>query len=95
MSLSIEEVMRIAALARLETSPAEARATQAQLNEIFDLIGQMQAVDTAGIEPMSHGQDLVLRLREDVVTERDQRELFQSVAPQVEAGLYLVPKVIE
>jgi aspartyl-tRNA(Asn)/glutamyl-tRNA(Gln) amidotransferase subunit C len=95
MSLSIEEVMRIASLARLETSPAEALATQAQLNDIFDLIGRMQAADTAGIEPMSHGQDLVLRLREDVVTESDQRELFQSVAPQVEAGLYLVPRVIE
>ena len=95
MSLSIEEVMRIADLARLETSPAEAAATQAQLNDIFDLIGRMQAADTAGIEPMSHGQDLVLRLREDAVTERDQRELFQSVAPQVEAWLYLVHKMIE
>ena len=55
----------------------------------------MQAVDTSGVEPMSHGQDLILRLREDAVTEADQRTLFQSVAPQVEAGLYLVPKVIE
>jgi aspartyl-tRNA(Asn)/glutamyl-tRNA(Gln) amidotransferase subunit C len=95
MSLSIEEVMRIASLARLETSPTEALATQSQLNNIFDLIGQMRAADTTGIEPMSHGQDLILRLREDVVTEENQREPFQSVAPQVEAGLYLVPKVIE
>jgi aspartyl-tRNA(Asn)/glutamyl-tRNA(Gln) amidotransferase subunit C len=55
----------------------------------------MQAVDTTGIEPMSHAQDVVLRLRDDVVTEPDQHELFQSVAPQVETGLYLVPKVIE
>ena len=55
----------------------------------------MQAVDTSGIAPMSHAQDLVLRLREDAVTEQDQRAQFQAAAPQVEAGLYLVPKVIE
>ena len=55
----------------------------------------MQAVDTSAIQPMSHAQDLTQRLRDDVVTESDQRELFQSVAPQVEAGLYLVPRVIE
>ena len=55
----------------------------------------MQRVDTEGVEPMSHGQDLKLRLREDFVTERDERERFQSVAPKVEQGLYLVPKVIE
>lgn len=95
MSLSIQEVTRIAALARIETSPAEALAVQSQLNDIFALIGEMQGVDTTGIEPMSHGQNLILRLREDRVTEQDQRALYQSVAPQVEAGLYLVPKVIE
>jgi len=95
MSLSLDEVIRIANLARIETSPAEALAAQSQLNDIFALIGEMQAVDTSGVEPMSHGQDLILRLREDAVTEADQRALFQSVAPQVEAGLYLVPKVIE
>ena len=95
MSLSLDEVTRIASLARIETSPAEALAAQSQLNDIFALIGEMQAVDTSGVEPMSHGQDLVLRLRDDAVTEADQRTLFQSVAPQVEAGLYLVPKVIE
>ena len=66
-----------------------------QLSGIFALIEQMQAVDTTGIEPMSHAQNVVLRLRDDAVTESDQHELFQSVAPQVEAGLYLVPKVIE
>jgi len=93
--LSLDEVKRIAHLARLEISEAEAAQTQGQLNDIFRLIEQMQAVDTAGIEPMSHAQDVVLRLREDAVTESDQRPQFQSVAPQVEAGLYLVPKVIE
>jgi len=95
MPLSLEEVRRIAALARIDISDAEAKATQSQLNGIFELIGAMQKVSTDGIEPMSHAQDLVLRLREDKVTEEDRREPFQSVAPQVEAGLYLVPKVIE
>jgi len=93
--LSLEEVKRIAHLARLEISEAEAAQTLGQLNDIFRLIEQMQAVGTEGIEPMSHAQDVVMRLREDAVTESDQRARLQSVAPQVEAGLYLVPKVIE
>jgi aspartyl-tRNA(Asn)/glutamyl-tRNA(Gln) amidotransferase subunit C len=97
MPLSIDEVRRIAQLARIGISGAEARAVQAQLNDIFKLIEQMQKVDTDGIEPMAHGQGLALRLRGDEVKEADQRELYQSVAPKgtVEAGLYLVPKVIE
>jgi aspartyl-tRNA(Asn)/glutamyl-tRNA(Gln) amidotransferase subunit C len=95
MSLSVDEVKKIAHLARIEISEAEALATRQQLNDIFALIGQMQAVNTEGIEPMSHAQDLMLRLRDDVVTEQDQHVLFQSIAPQVEGGLYLVPKVIE
>ena len=95
VSLSLEEVKRIAHLARIEISEAEAVQTQGQLNDIFGLIESMQAVDTEGIAPMSHAQDLMLRLREDAVTESDQHPLFQSVAPQVEDGLYLVPKVIE
>jgi len=73
----------------------EIEAARSQLSGIFALIAEMQAVDTKGIEPMSHAQDVSQRLREDAVTETDQRELFQSIAPQVEAGLYLVPKVIE
>ena len=95
MSLCLEDVKRIAHLARIGVSEEEATAVLIQLNGIFGLIEEMQAVSTAGIEPMSHAQDVVLRLREDVVSEGDQHELFQSVAPQVEAGLYLVPKVIE
>ncbi len=95
MPLSLDEVKRIAHLARLEISEAEAEQTQGQLNDIFGLIESMQAVGTEGVEPMAHAQDLVLRLREDAVTESDRHALFQSVAPQVEAGLYLVPKVIE
>lgn len=95
MPLSIEEIRRIATLARIEVTESEQESVRAQLNDIFAMIEQMQAVDTAGIEPMAHAQDVTLRLRADVVTETDQHELYQSVAPQVEADLYLVPKVIE
>lgn len=95
MSLSLDDVKRVANLARIEVSEDEARTTLAQLSDIFNLIQQMQAVNTSAIKPMSHAQDVMQRLREDVVTEIDQRELFQSIAPQVEAGLYLVPKVVE
>ena len=95
MSLTTDDVKKVARLARLAMSEAEVQAAQAQLNGIFELIAEMQAVDTSGIEPMSHAQDVIQRLREDHVTETNQRELFQSIAPQVEAGLYLVPQVIE
>jgi aspartyl-tRNA(Asn)/glutamyl-tRNA(Gln) amidotransferase subunit C len=95
MSLSIDDVKKVARLARLAMSAEEAQAAHAQLSNIFGLIAEMQAVDTTGIEPMSHAQDVTQRLRADVVSETDQRALFQSIAPQVEAGLYLVPQVIE
>ena len=93
--LSLDEVRRIADLARIEVPETAVAALQHQLNGIFGLIEQMRAVDTAGVEPMAHAIDVTQRLREDRVTETDQHELFQSVAPQVEDGLYLVPKVIE
>ena len=97
MSLSLNDVKRIAYLARIAIDDIEAAAVLKQLSGIFALIEQMQAVDTAGIEPMSHAQDVVLRLREDVVTETDQHKLFQSLVlkDHVKADLYLVPKVIE
>jgi aspartyl-tRNA(Asn)/glutamyl-tRNA(Gln) amidotransferase subunit C len=95
MSLSLQEVKRVAWLARIEISEAEAEAAQGPLNDIFRLIEQMQSVDTEGIAPMAHAQDVVQRLREDKVTETDQHALYQSIAPQVENSLYLVPKVIE
>lgn len=95
MSLSTADVEKVARLARLSMNPAEIESARAQLSGIFNLIAEMQAVDTTGIAPMSHAQDLSQRLRDDVVSESDQRELFQSIAPQVEAGLYLVPQVIE
>lgn len=95
MSLTHQDVARIAKLARIAVTDAEIEAVGAQLNNIFGLIAQMQAIDTDGIEPMAHPQDVSLRLRDDVVTESDRREAFQAVAPQVENGLFLVPKVIE
>jgi aspartyl-tRNA(Asn)/glutamyl-tRNA(Gln) amidotransferase subunit C len=95
MPLSLEEVRRIAELARIGVSDVEVRAVQAQLNDILEMIGEMQKVDTEGIAPMTHAQGLALRLREDKVTEESQREQLLSVAPQREQGLYLVPKVIE
>lgn len=95
MTLTATDVMRIAHLARIEVAPSEATTLLPKLEGILQMMGQMQAVDTAGVVPMSHPQDVVQRLREDAVTEQDQRALFQSVAPAVEAGLYLVPKVIE
>ena len=95
MNADGSDVKRLTNLARIELSEEEARATLAQLSEIFGLIQKMQAVDASEIKPMSHAQDVVQRLRPDLVTEKDQRELYQSVAPQVEAGLYLVPRVIE
>ncbi|MCO6427773.1 Asp-tRNA(Asn)/Glu-tRNA(Gln) amidotransferase subunit GatC [Nitrosomonas communis] len=95
MTLSLDDVKRVANLARIEISEDEAQQVLMQLSGIFDLIEQMQAIETSNIEPMSHAQDMIQRLREDVVTESDQHMLFQAIAPQVEAGLYLVPKVIE
>lgn len=95
MTLSVSDVKRIADLAYIEIDEGEAKETLDQLSGIFNLIETMQAVDTATVEPMSHAQSVVQRLREDEITETDQRELYQSIAPQVEAGLYLVPQVIE
>ena len=95
MSLTLEDIRRIAHLARIRIDADEAARYQAQLNDILHLIEQMQAIDTQGIEPMAHACDVYQRLREDVVTEANRREVFQAVAPQVEDGLYLVPKVIE
>jgi aspartyl-tRNA(Asn)/glutamyl-tRNA(Gln) amidotransferase subunit C len=95
MSLELSDVKRIAHLARIEIDDDGAATALQQLSGILGLIEEMQAVNTDGITPMSHSQDVVQRLREDVVTESNQRELFQSIAPAVENGLYLVPKVIE
>lgn len=95
MSLSNEQVGHIARLARIALTDAGIESTRAKLDGIFDLIEQMQAVDTKGVEPMSHPQELATRLRPDAIAETDRRDAFQRIAPQTEAGLYLVPKVIE
>jgi aspartyl-tRNA(Asn)/glutamyl-tRNA(Gln) amidotransferase subunit C len=93
--LSLEQIARIAELARLELTAAESAAMQQQLNGILAMVDQMGSVDTSGVEPMSHPQQAMQRLREDLVTEHDERKSFQAIAPAVEDGLYLVPKVIE
>ena len=99
MSLTPDDVRRLARLARIAIEPAEEAAVLERLNRVLGLIEQMRAVDTSGIEPMSHAGDphrpQGQRLRPDEVREEDQRALYQSVAPAVEDGLYLVPKVIE
>ena len=95
MALSSDEIRRIARLARIAVTDQEAVEIGQKLTGIFQLIEEMQAVDTTGVEPMSHALDMVQRLRDDKITETDRRASFQAIAPQVEAGLYLVPKVIE
>jgi aspartyl-tRNA(Asn)/glutamyl-tRNA(Gln) amidotransferase subunit C len=98
MSLTLEQVRRVAHLARIEVSDAEAQSTLGHLNGIFTLIEAMQAVDTRGVEPMAHAQDLAQRLRADEVSEvngLNRRDDFQAIAPDTENGLYLVPQVME
>lgn len=104
MSLTVTDIKKIAHLARIEVNETEAEATLVKLTGIMNLIAEMQAVDTTGVVPMSHSQDVTQRLREDVVTKTNQRDEFQQNAPQlgngsseqaVAEGLYLVPKVIE
>jgi aspartyl-tRNA(Asn)/glutamyl-tRNA(Gln) amidotransferase subunit C len=96
MSLTRAQIESIAHLARLELEPAEIPVYQESLSRIIDLVGQLDRADTAGVAPMAHPlPGLTQRLRPDVVTEEDRHELYQASAPQVAAGLYLVPKVIE
>ena len=95
MSITPEQVSYIAHLARLKTDPEQADFYAGQLTRIMDLVEQMNAIDTDGIEPMSHPQDAALRLRDDKVTAENRREDYQAIAPEAEQGLYLVPRVIE
>ena len=95
MALEHKDVENIAHLARLAVDEADIPAYARNLSDILALVEQMQAVDTSGVTPMAHPLDAVQRLRDDAVTESDQRDHFQQIAPAVEAGLYLVPKVIE
>ena len=99
MSLSSSDIARIASLAKLDLGADESERMLTQINGFFDLVERMRAVDTHGVEPLSHPvaaiEDVTLRLNADVVTEPDNREANQKSAPAVEAGLFLVPKVIE
>jgi aspartyl-tRNA(Asn)/glutamyl-tRNA(Gln) amidotransferase subunit C len=95
MALSQDDVYRIAHLARIEIDAAEAEGVRTKLTAIFGVLDALAAIDTEGIEPMAHAQDVALPLREDAVTETDRRDDYQKVAPAVQDGLYLVPRVIE
>jgi aspartyl-tRNA(Asn)/glutamyl-tRNA(Gln) amidotransferase subunit C len=99
MALTPQDIARIANLARLELNPSESERMLTQINGFFDIVEKMRAVDTSGVEPLSHPvaavQDVALRLREDTPSEPDNREANQRSAPAVERGLFLVPKVIE
>jgi aspartyl-tRNA(Asn)/glutamyl-tRNA(Gln) amidotransferase subunit C len=99
MSLNSQDIDRIANLARLALAPDQAQRMQIQINDFFNIVEQMRAVDTTGIEPLAHPvaaiQDIALRLRDDIASEPNQREANQRSAPAVERGLFLVPKVIE
>ena len=99
MSLTLSDIGRIANLARLELSTAQSETMRAQLNGFFDIVEQMNAVDTKGVEPLAHPTAVIdhvsLRLRPDVASEPNPREANQHSAPAVERGLFLVPKVIE
>ena len=95
MTISLTDVHRIAHLARIEIDAGEAEEVRTKLDSIFGLINELAAVDTTGVVPMAHAQDVVLPMRDDRVTGADLRAAYQSLAPAVEDGLYLVPKVIE
>ena len=95
MTLERSDVEKIAHLARLQIAGDEILAYQNSLSSILDLVGELKLADVGDVLPMAHPLDVAQRLRSDVVSEQDQRELFQRLAPQSEAGLYLVPKVIE
>ena len=99
MALTPHDIDRIAHLARLELQPAESEGMRSQINGFFDIVDQMRAVDTTGVEPLAHPvaaiQTVALRLRDDVVSEPDNRTANQQTAPAVDRGLFLVPRVIE
>ena len=95
MSLSKQDVKKAADLARIEVTDQEAGDALGPLEKVFALIEEMQQLDTENVEPMAHAQDISTRLRDDIVTETDQRETLQASAPAFEKGLFLVPKVID
>lgn len=95
MALTLDDVRRVARLARMRLEEDQSQAMLAEMNRIFGLMEQMQQVDTQTVAPMSHPRDVAQRLRADEVTEPDRRADLLPLAPKSEAGLFLVPKVIE
>jgi aspartyl-tRNA(Asn)/glutamyl-tRNA(Gln) amidotransferase subunit C len=95
MTLAVSDIEKIAHLARLSISPQDVPGYVRNLSNIIELVEQMNSVDSAQVTPMAHPLDMPARLRPDEITETNQREAFQTIAPAVNAGLYLVPKVIE
>jgi aspartyl-tRNA(Asn)/glutamyl-tRNA(Gln) amidotransferase subunit C len=95
MALNEQEVNRVALLARLALSPEESSRLAVDLSSIIGFVQQLESAVTESVEPLAHPLDLAARLRPDVVSEPDARDRFQGIAPAAEAGLYLVPKVIE
>ncbi|MGM0952054.1 MAG: Asp-tRNA(Asn)/Glu-tRNA(Gln) amidotransferase subunit GatC [Pseudomonadota bacterium] len=95
MSISREDIEKVAVLARIKVDDEQVSALEKDLGNILDLVDQLGAADTDSVEPMAHPLDAVQRLRPDEVTETDQRAAFQAIAPATEDGLYLVPRVIE
>lgn len=95
MDLTSQDVERLARLARIALAPGQIERTRAELQPIFGLIDKLQAADTTGVEPLTHPQSSRMKLRPDEVTEQVDRDAFQALAPEVERGLYLVPRVVE
>jgi len=95
MAIGQDEIEKIAELARIRIAPGQIGDVTRRITEILGMVDQLQAVDTRNVEPMANPLDAVQRLRPDIVTEQNQREAFQAIAPAVENGLYLVPRVVE
>lgn len=95
MAITLEDVENIAHLARLELSPTEKQEALSSITNILQVIDQMQSINTTGVEPLAHAYEAAQRLRDDVVTEKDQRITLLALAPSTERGLFLVPKVLE
>ncbi|MCG2582175.1 MAG: Asp-tRNA(Asn)/Glu-tRNA(Gln) amidotransferase subunit GatC [Marinobacter sp.] len=95
MTISRKDIEKVAVLARIRVDEEQVSALEKDLGNILDLVDQLGSADTANVEPLAHPLDAVQRLRKDEVTETNQREAFQAIAPATEDGLYLVPRVIE
>jgi aspartyl-tRNA(Asn)/glutamyl-tRNA(Gln) amidotransferase subunit C len=95
MAIESSDIAKLAKLARIEINDADAQETAKRISDVLALVDQLQAVNTDDVLPMAHPLDAVQKLRPDVVTEPNQRDSFQSIAPATQDGLYLVPKVIE